>query len=298
MNGKPIDINCEELKSTNLTEHCQFPNIDDIGSTSNYIEDNESLTQVLSKEFQTSNEESQNEEDIIPDRFLIINKNLENVPHLIDCNKNTDKKKITFKADQYLGKKRKHDKFSEDDEFRKIKVMLKDALISFINNKITEKEIDLNNICGKKAKDVNIKNINQKIMIDNKIKTTRKLFDTTIKDFLSDKISGRYSTYPKDFNERVLQKLYENESFKEILDKKILDCINHCIKYCIKNENKKEEIENSCLKGFEKEFKAQLDDLKTKNEQAYIDSINKLITEIEVIYKNKKPKKKKKVVDK
>lgn len=294
MNGKPIDINCEELKSTNLTEHCQFPNIDDIGSTSNYIEDNESLTQVLSKEFQTSNEESQNEEDIIPDRFLIINKNLENVPHLIDCNKNTDKKKITFKADQYLGKKRKHDKFSEDDEFRKIKVMLKDALISFINNKITEKEIDLNNICGKKAKDVNIKNINQKIMIDNKIKTTRKLFDTTIKDFLSDKISGRYSTYPKDFNERVLQKLYENESFKEILDKKILDCINHCIKYCIKNENKKEEIENSCLKGFEKEFKAQLDDLKTKNEQAYIDSINKLITEIEVIYKNKKPKKKKK----
>lgn len=294
MNGKPIDINCEELKSTNLTEHCQFPNIDDIGSTSNYIEDNESLTQVLSKEFQTSNEESQNEEDIIPDRFLIINKNLENVPHLIDCNKNTDKKKITFKADQYLGKKRKHDKFSEDDEFRKIKVMLKDALISFINNKITEKEIDLNNICGKKAKDVNIKNINQKIMIDNKIKTTRKLFDTTIKDFLSDKISGRYSTYPKDFNERVLQKLYENESFKEILDKKIIDCINHCIKYCIKNENKKEETENSCLKGFEKEFKAQLDDLKTKNEQAYIDSINKLITEIEVIYKNKKPKKKKK----
>jgi hypothetical protein len=253
---------------------------------------------VLSKEFQTSNEESQNEEDIIPDRFLIINKNLENVPHLIDCNKNTDKKKITFKADQYLGKKRKHDKFSEDDEFRKIKVMLKDALISFINNKITEKEIDLNNICGKKAKDVNIKNINQKIMIDNKIKTTRKLFDTTIKDFLSDKISGRYSTYPKDFNERVLQKLYENESFKEILDKKILDCINHCIKYCIKNENKKEEIENSCLNGFEKEFKAQLDDLKTKYEQAYIDSINKLITEIEVIYKNKKPKKKKKVVDK
>ncbi len=298
MNGKPIDINCEELKSTNLTEHCQFPNIDDIGSTSNYIEDNESLTQVLSKEFQTSNEESQNEEDIIPDRFLIINKNLENVPHLIDCNKNTDKKKITFKVDQYLGKKRKHDKFSEDDEFRKIKVMLKDALISFINNKITEKGIDLNNICGKKAKDVNIKNINQKIMIDNKIKTTRKLFDTTIKDFLSDKISGRYSTYPKDFNERVLQKLYENESFKEILDKKILDCINHCIKYCIKNENKKEEIENSCLNGFEKEFKAQLDDLKTKNEQEYIDSINKLITEIEVIYKNKKPKKKKKGVDK
>ena len=293
MNGIPIDINCEELKSTDFTEHCQFPNIDDIGSTSNHIEDNESLTQVLSKEFQTSNEESQNEEDIIPDRFLIINKNLENVPHLIDCNKNTDKKKITFKTEQYLEKKRKHDKFSEDDEFRKIKVMLKDALISFINNKITEKEIDLNNICGKKAKDVNIKNINQKIMIDNKIKTTRKLFDTTIKDFLSDKISGRYSTYPKDFNERVLQKLYENESFKEILDKKILDCINHCIKYCIKNENKKEEIENSCLKGFEKEFKARLDDLKTKNEQAYIDSINKLITEIEVIYKNKKPKKKK-----
>ena len=266
MNGIPIDINCEEPKSTDFTEYRQFLNIDDIGSTSNYKEDNESLNKVLSKVFQTSNEESQNEEDIIPDRFLIINKNLENVPHLIDCNKNTDKKKITFKADQYLGKKRKHDKFSEDDEFRKIKVMLKDALISFINNKITEKEIDLNNICGKKAKDVNIKNINQKIMIDNKIKTTRKLFDTTIKDFLSDKISGRYSTYPKDFNKRVLQKLYEYESFQKILDQKIIDCINYCIKYCIKNENKKEETENSCLKGFEKEFKAQLDDLKTKNE--------------------------------
>jgi len=103
-------------------------------------------------------------------------------------------------------------------------------------------------------------------------------------------ISDEYSTYPKDFNKRVLQKLYENESFKEILDQKILDCINHCIKYCIKNENKKEEIENSCLKGFEKKFKARLDDLKTKYEQAYIDSINKLITEIEVIYKKKKPK--------
>lgn len=292
MNGIPIDINCEEPKSTDFTEYRQFLNIDDIGSTSNYKENNESLTQVLSKVFKKSNEESQNEEDIIPARFLIINKNLENVPHLIDCNKNTDKKKITFKTEQYLEKKRKHDKFSEDDEFRKIKVMLKDALISFINNKIKEVKIPLN-ICGKKVKDINIKNMNQEKMIDNKIKTTCELFETSIKDFLSDKISGRYSTYPKDFNERVLQKLYENESFKKILDQKILDCIKYCYKYCIENENENNKPENSCLNGLEEEFKKKLDKLKKKNEQAYIDEINDLIRDIEVIYKNKKPKKKK-----
>ena len=250
MNGIPIDIKCEEIYSTVFnSEYYKFQNIDVIRSTSNCKEDNESLTELLSKEFKTSNEESQNEEDIIPARFLIINKNLENVPHLIDCNKNTDKKKITFKTEQYLEKKTKHDKYYECDEFRKIKVMLKDALISFINDKIEEKKIHFE-IGGKKLQDFKVININQKIILDNTIDTTRKLFKTKIKDFLSN-ISDEYSTYPKDFNKRVLQKLYENESFKEILDKEILDCINHCIKYCIKNENKKEEIENSCLKGFE-----------------------------------------------
>ena len=157
MNGIPIDIKCEEIYSTDFnSEYYKFQNIDVIRSTSNCKEDNESLTELLSKEFKTSNEESQNEEDIIPERIFIINKNLENVPNLSYCNKNTDKKKITFKTEQYLEKKTKHDKYYECDEFRKIKVMLKDALISFINDKI-EKKISILKLVEKSFKILKLK---------------------------------------------------------------------------------------------------------------------------------------------
>jgi len=285
MKDYPIDINSQIIPSTNdnsQNNKC----IDDIISEGNItkVNENENLTQVLSRVFLKSNEESQNQEDKVPDNIYFIDKNLKNVPNIRDSNKNTNQKKIFFSTYKFLNKKKKHDKYSEDNESKKIKRIIKDALIDFINYKIKKSKFHFNI----EDKDCKLLNIKPQQILDNKIDSTLELFKTKIKDFLSVTISDKYINYPENFNELVIQKLYKDESFKKILDQTFLDCM----KYCIKNKDVNDKPD-SCLNGLEIEFKKQMDKLKKKYEKEYVKEIIDLMNNYAKIDIQKELKKKK-----
>ena len=56
----------------------------------------------------------------------------------------------------------------------------------------------------------------------------RKLLQTTIKNILSVDICGFYTTYPKNFNELLIEKLYEIQNGEKvtcILEKTLLESL-------------------------------------------------------------------------
>ena len=148
-------------------------------------------------------------------------------------NKNKDESNETIKTGRKKksdGTNRFHNKYSLDNLFNKAKNMINKSLIEFINiliNKIYTKEkikrmfLELN-IEKKKSNSKLIKVIkdNQYNFIKDKKKSSDilKLFSLTIKEYLCNEISTKYTNLPSDYNEKVIKWILKDEKNKEISD--------------------------------------------------------------------------------
>ena len=208
-----------------------------------------------------------------------------------------EKKEI--KQQSFLGRKKKnsgeignHTKYFEDNMIRKFKPYLKDSLKDLINLKILENiNFPDNIINGQKYKKIEILNINQKQVTDTSVEMNKELLKKTIKEFFSVDISGNYSSYPKNFNELLINELYKiknGEKVNCILEKYILESIKYF-------RNDKDLINNpkySCLKGLDKCFIDFKKKLLKKNNEEYVNNMIDLIKNFEDIYNNKKGREK------
>ena len=148
-------------------------------------------------------------------------------------NKNKDESNETIKTGRKKksdGTNRFHNKYSLDNLFNKAKNMINKSLIEFINiliNKIYTKEkikrmfLELN-IEKKKSNSKLIKVIkdNQYNFIKDKKKSSDilKLFSLTIKEYLCNEISTKYTNLPSDYNEKVIKWILKDYNNKEISD--------------------------------------------------------------------------------
>ena len=148
-------------------------------------------------------------------------------------NKNKDENNETIKTGRKKksdGTNRFHNKYSLDNLFNKAKNMINKSLIEFINiliNKIYTKEkikrmfLELN-IEKKKSNSKLIKVIkdNQYNFIKDKKKSSDilKLFSLTIKEYLCNEISTKYTNLPIDYNEKVIKWILKDDNNKEISD--------------------------------------------------------------------------------
>ena len=229
-----------------------------------------------------------------PDNYLIQQNNncLQNSP-------NTPKEKLLINPKQLLGRKKKnsgeigkHNKYAENNMTRKMKVIIKNDLLDFINSKI-KKELNLTNIIinGDKYLNNEIKllNIKQKQMIDITVDGNITFLNTKIRDILSEQISNNNQLkYPSDFNAILIKTIYQienGESITSILDMTFLECL----KYYRKDEDIINDAKYSCLKGLEKGFENLKERLMNNNEEEdYVDKLIELIQKFEVIYSTKK----------
>ena len=189
-----------------------------------------------------------------------------------------------------------HTKYSEDNMTRKIKVLLKNDLLEFINDKIkTDLNLSEITIDGKIYKNDQIKllNIKQTKTLDITVDGIKTFLNTKVKDFFNDEVSKNYSSYPPNFNALLIEKLYEmenTESITSIMDKTMLECL----KYYRKDEDMIDNYEYVCLKGLEKKFEGLKDRLmknpEKKNDEKYVDELIKLIKEFEDVYSKKRPR--------
>jgi len=201
------------------------------------------------------------------------------------------KTKLLGRKKKNSGEIRKHNKYAENNMTRKMKVIIKNDLLDFINSKI-KKELNLSNIIinGKIYKDNEIKllNIKQDQIKDTNVDFNLTFLNTKIKDILSEKISkNNRIKYPSNFNEILINKIYQieyGESITSILDMTFLECL----KYYRKDEDIINDAKYSCLKGLEKGFENLKDKLMKKNDEKYADMLIELIKEFEEIYSKKK----------
>jgi hypothetical protein len=94
-------------------------------------------------------------------------------------------------------------------------------------------------IKGKKYIASELLNIRPKLIEDININANKTLLVTPIKNILSDNISGAYKNYPKDYNKIVIEKIFENED-----NKILINILNMTFLECLKYYRKDKEILN------------------------------------------------------
>ena len=133
-----------------------------------------------------------------------------------------------------LGRKRNgesgtHNKFSFDNMTRKLKPILIDVILKFLNEKITES----NPLNLKLAK------INQKQATNSSKSFNQNLLNKSLKDIMSENVTKKCTViiekYGIDYNKKIIDSIYEEnnkngcyESIVKILDKKLIEVLEHC----------------------------------------------------------------------
>ena len=177
-----------------------------------------------------------------------------------------------------------HNRFSDDNLRRKIKHILLNNLLYFINFMI--KKIYDNSI-GKGIFSLVLLTLNQKQKSNASIQYNQEFLYKSIGDIFSDDISTRYTYYPPYHNKRVVNYLKSDpiakntEFFTKIFNLSFLDCLKH-----FRGSIKIDELKG--MKGIEiiKE--------KYKDDDDYIKSLNYYIMNYEIIINKKKPRHRKK----
>lgn len=216
----------------------------------------------------------------------------------IDQTSNDNHNSNNNKINKLLGRKLKnseikgeHDKYAENNMIRKFKVLLKDKLLIHINDIIKE-DINLSIIIGNKPQKVfDIKNINQKQIINTNVEENIEFLNKPLKEIFSVKISGKYKNFPKNYNEIVIEELYKaenNQNIIRVLNKTFLECI----KYFRKDTDVIENEDYACLRGLEKIYENLPEHLNEddKNDEKFIKMFTELINNFENIFYNKKPR--------
>ena len=202
----------------------------------------------------------------------------------INKNSNETKKLKFFKIDnkKKVGRKPKssivnsyHTKFSSDNIRRKIKVKFFNKTINYINRIILVKYKNKINTLKKIGKDVSQNNgINY-----NKILIKLKLKDI----FMNNPINDKFKLLQKDYNQKVINKIYE-EKIQELID--ILEMTFLEVFAIFRNINETEK-----LKGLEK-IDTVLKELELNEENTeYIKKFNDVVQNFENYYMSQNPRK-------
>ena len=209
----------------------------------------------------------------------------------------TKKNKLLGRKKKDSGEKGAHNKYSEDNIIRKIKQNITNALRIFINLKIKE-NLDLSKITvnGTKHKKMEIIKINQDQVVDSNVENNKKLLTKKIKEYFSVERSSNFSKYPNNFNELLIQKLYEIDN-----DKKVVGILEMTflegLRYYRMDEDIMDDPNYFCLKGLENSFLEFKNELLEDNDELYYDKLIYYIKNFETIILKKKGRAKRKKVE-
>ena len=197
---------------------------------------------------------------------------------------------------KFLGRKRKdsestgdHNEYSEDNMLRKFKIYNIETFRTKINSELKTTPVFIENN-GKKYEAKKLLKIKQEFAKNITVNETRNFLNKKIKTIFSADISDLYKNYPKNYNQLVIEKLYEEKKTNVtcILEKSGLECI----KYFRKDKDAFSNEENSCLSGIEKRYESLPKDLRKKGfKDDYIKKFFEIIKDFENIIEKKSPRK-------
>ena len=158
-----------------------------------------------------------------------------NINFTIDNSINYKSNNIKFNIKkEYLNKKRKNNfecnnnnHYIPDYDLKKIRSMILDCLIEYINNKI--KQFKKNKISVGICK-LQFLPINKEKLYHSKIEIDKQFLNKQIKELLSWDISKKYTNYLRDQNSQLVQTLISSENgeyFRALFELTFLDCLKY-----------------------------------------------------------------------
>ena len=261
--------------------------------------------QVLSQK-NTSDKSTNNSNCICDDKNIKFNLNESNKEDIsssknhkdIDINNpNTQKGPFIITKERKLGRKTKnccqkgaHDKYSYDNMTKKLKQLLMNSILNFVNTTIMEEEKETS--AEKRKKDYKWKvnltpclvKIDQNIIGNIKVEYNLNLLNLTLKEIFSQNITSKIKKLKKDYNKKIIDEISLNNQ-KE----KTINILNMTLVQCIKHLTNQEYYPE--LQGLENEYEYIINKLKDSGEtDEYIELFKDLFYRFEEFYKNKRIK--------
>jgi hypothetical protein len=210
---------------------------------------------------------------------------------------NTQKGPFSITKERKLGRKTKnscqkgaHDKYCYDNMTKKLKQLLMNSILNFVNTTIIKEEKETSAQKRKKNSKwkVNLTpclvKIDQNIIGNIKVEYNISLLNLSLKEILSKDITSKIKKFDKDYNKKIIEEIYQKKQKEKtinILNMTLNQCINHLT-------NKEYYIE---LQGLEKEYENIINKLKNSGEtDEYIELFKDLLGRFEEFYKNKRIK--------
>ena len=273
-------LNEKNNSSANKTDKqlCQKKTSDKSNNNSNHLSNEKDIKLDLNE----SNEK---------DNYFSINEKPKE-----SINLKTQKGPFNIIKKKRLGRKRrnncqkgKHNKYSYDNMTRKLKQILINLILNFVNNSIIkEEEIGMSIQKRKKRNkwEVNsiyiLKKINQDIISKINREYNLNLLSSKLKDIFSQDITQKINSLDKDYNKKIIDDIYKNNK-KE----KTINILNMTLLQCINQLTKKEFYPE--LQGLENEYENIINILKNSGEtDEYIKLFKDLLGRFEEFYRNKK----------
>ena len=273
-----------------------FPNIENwnINNANTNINTNiNNTTQITQIENQNGNEEE------MDDSTLSIKKTISFQNQINKEDKTEIKNEIKEKSKNdniFLNKKRKannknenESQFTSDGFVKKIRIIILNSIINFINEKI---RILLNNNIGKGIFIKQLLPINKTILYHSSVGYDKEFLNKKLKEILSS-ISNKYTNYLSNKNEETIEYLINLEDkgkyFQELFDLSFLDCLKYIRgtknsellndlptvdNILIQNENNINEDELNIYRYILNNYESIIDIKKTRNKKKSKNSKN------------------------
>ena len=114
---------------------------------------------------------------------------------------------------------REHNKHSDDNIIRKLKIYFTKSLLDFVN-KLYQEEYEELNKNSSNAQEIKEKKwllaLEHKIVKRISKQENLEWFNMTIKEYLSSNITHKFNNYPSDYNEQKINLLYTEKKFKKL----------------------------------------------------------------------------------
>ena len=304
------DIPSYDYSDNNIFEEAFKPNADN-GNDSLYLNEknitvpNESDRKLSQKN--TSDKSTNNSDQISNDKEVksVLNESNDKedsdpiIQKAIDIsNPHTQKGPFSITKERKLGRKTKnscqkgaHDKYSYDNMTKKLKQLLINSILNFVNTVLIEEEKDTSTLKRKKDSKwkVNLTpclvKIDQNIIGNIKVEYNKNLLNLSLKEIFSNDITSKITSLSKDFNKKIIDEIYQNNQ-KE----RTIKILNMTLAQCIDHLNSKEYYPE--LQGLENEYENIINKLKDSGEtNEYIELFKDLFYRFEEFYNNKRIKK-------
>ena len=203
---------------------------------SNKDNNNNSKKNDLLDNFHNDELNNKIKDDTKEKKNIYLNLNIfNNINFTIDNSINYKSNNIKFNIKkEYLNKKRKNNfecnnnnHYIPDNDLKKIRSMILDCLIEYINNKI--KQFKKNKISVGICK-LQFLPINKEKLYHSKIEIDKQFLNKQIKELLSWDISKKYTNYLRDQNSQLVQTLISSENgeyFRDLFELTFLDCLKY-----------------------------------------------------------------------